>query len=413
MKSTIFAGAALVAVANAQSGPWGQCGGNNWTGSKTCVAGYTCTLNNEWYSQCLPGGNPPAVTTTVVRTTTRTTAAATTVRTTTTRGVTTARTTTTAVAPTTTKPATSNPTGWLWLGVNESGAEFGEKVLPGTYGEHFIFPDANAMGTLINQGYNMFRVAFKMERLAQGSITNNFNAAYAQNLTNTINAITSRGATAVLDPHNYGRYNDVVVTDAAAFGVFWKNLATLFKDNNKVIFDTNNEYWGMPQANVLALNQAAINAIRSTGATQWIFVEGNNWSGAWSWVDINDSMKQLTDPENKLIYEMHQYLDADSSGTNENCVSTTIGVERVVAATKWLRDNGKIGVLGEFAGGPNPTCQAAVKGLLDYLKTNSDVWKGALWWGGGPWWDKYMFSFEPPSGTGYTNYNQLLLNYKP
>ncbi|KAI8618490.1 hypothetical protein BC830DRAFT_1108550 [Chytriomyces sp. MP71] len=31
---------------------WGQCGGNNWTGPKCCVDS-TCTLNNEWYSQCL------------------------------------------------------------------------------------------------------------------------------------------------------------------------------------------------------------------------------------------------------------------------------------------------------------------------------------------------------------------------
>lgn len=69
MKTSIIAGAALAAVANAQSGAWGQCGGNNWTGPKTCISGYTCTFNNDWYSQCLPGGNGnPATTTTVART---------------------------------------------------------------------------------------------------------------------------------------------------------------------------------------------------------------------------------------------------------------------------------------------------------------------------------------------------------
>jgi Cellulase (glycosyl hydrolase family 5). len=36
---------------------------------------------------------------------------------------------------------------------------------------------------------------------------------------------------------------------------------------------------------VLPLNQAAIDGIRAAGATlQLIFVEGNSWTGAWTWV---------------------------------------------------------------------------------------------------------------------------------
>ncbi|RXW18114.1 hypothetical protein EST38_g7736 [Candolleomyces aberdarensis] len=31
---------------------YGQCGGNGWTGSTTCVAGSTCVKLNDWYSQC-------------------------------------------------------------------------------------------------------------------------------------------------------------------------------------------------------------------------------------------------------------------------------------------------------------------------------------------------------------------------
>lgn len=33
---------------------YGQCGGTGWTGSTTCVSGYTCTYSNAYYSQCLP-----------------------------------------------------------------------------------------------------------------------------------------------------------------------------------------------------------------------------------------------------------------------------------------------------------------------------------------------------------------------
>jgi endoglucanase len=166
---------------------------------------------------------------------------------------------------------------------------------------------------------------------------------------------------------------------------------------------TDNEYHDMDQELVVKLNQAAIDGIRAAGAkSQHIFVEGNAWSGAWSWVDVNDSMKDLTDPEDKLVYEMHQYLDTDSSGTHPECVSTTIGKERVTAATKWLKDNKKVGVIGEFAGGVNDDCKKAITGMLDYMGENSDVWLGALWWAAGPWWADYMYSIEPPTGPAYT-----------
>jgi len=62
-------------------------------------------------------------------------------------------------------------------------------------------------------------------------------------------------------------------------------VAKLFANNDKVVFDTNNEYHDMDQNLVVRLNQAAIDGIRAAGATsQYIFVEGNSWSGAWTWV---------------------------------------------------------------------------------------------------------------------------------
>lgn len=63
--------------------------------------------------------------------------------------------------------------------------------------------------------------------------------------------------------------------------------------------------------------------------------------------------------------------DTDGSGTSPNCVSATIGSERLVAATEWLRDNKKIGLLGEFAGGVNAQCQAAITDMLKYMNDNS------------------------------------------
>lgn len=168
----------------------------------------------------------------------------------------------------------------------------------------------------------------------------------------------------------------------------------------------------MDQTLVLNLNQAAINGIRAAGAkTQYIFVEGNAYSGAWSWTDNNSNLKALTDPQDKIVYEMHQYLDSDSSGTSETCVSSTIGKERLTSATEWLKNNNKKGFIGEFAGGVNSDCETAVKGMLSYMSDNSDVWMGAEWWSAGPWWGDYMYSLEPTDGPAYETYLPILKEY--
>ena len=50
---------------------------------------------------------------------------------------------------------------------------------------------------------------------------------------------------------------------------------------------------------------------------------------------------------------MHQYLDTDGSGTSATCVSSTIGVQRLQAATSWLQANNLKGFLGEMGAGSN------------------------------------------------------------
>lgn len=175
-----------------------------------------------------------------------------------------------------------------------------------------------------------------------------------------------------------------------------------------------NEFHDEDQTLVLDLNQAAITAIRATGATtQYIFVEGNSYTGAWTWTTTNTNLVNLTDPNDRLIYEMHQYLDSDGSGTSSTCVSSTIGAERIADATTWLKENGKQAVLGEFAGGANSVCEEAVTGMLDAMVDASDVWLGGMWWSAGPWWGDYIFSLEPDDGIAYEYYLGVLEGYTP
>ncbi|PLB33869.1 putative endoglucanase [Aspergillus candidus] len=297
---------------------------------------------------------------------------------------------------------------FVWFGSNESGAEFGQNNLPGLLGKDYIWPSASTIG----EGMNIFRVAFMMERLVPTTMTGTADATYMGDLKKAFKAITDLGAYALIDPHNFGRYYGNIITSTSDFAAFWTTVAKEFASNDHVIFDTNNEYHDMDQTLVLNLNQAAVNAIRAAGAiNQYVFVEGNSWSGAWTWPAINDNLKTLTDPSDLLVYEMHQYLDSDGSGTSPTCVSSTIGAERIAAATSWLREHNKRGFLGEFAGGANDVCKRAVVGMLDSLVANADVWMGAAWWAAGPWWGDYMFNLEPPTGTGFAYYMDTLKGY--
>ncbi|CCX05395.1 Similar to Probable endo-beta-1,4-glucanase B; acc. no. Q96WQ8 [Pyronema omphalodes CBS 100304] len=364
----ILALATLAPLVAAQQSAYGQCGGTGYTGSTTCVSGYSCTKINEYYSQCTPG---------------------------------TVSTTSASSSPSNAAGCSGTLTKFKYFGVNEAGAEFGTAV-PGQLGKDYTWPTTTSIDYFLGKGFNTFRVGFMMERLTppSGGLTGAFNATYLASLKQTASYITSHGGYAVLDPHNYGRYNGAIMSSAANFGTWCKNLASQFASDSKIIFDTNNEYHDMDQQLVFDLNQACINGIRAAGAkSQLILVEGNSWTGAWTWVSSGNaaSLINLKDPNNNMAYEMHQYLDSDGSGTSATCVSSTIGAERLAAATAWLKANGKKGFLGEIGGGSNDACINAVKGALCSMQ-QSGVWIGALWWAAGPWWADYFQSIEPPNG---------------
>ncbi|KAF7868759.1 uncharacterized protein EAF02_009495 [Botrytis sinoallii] len=302
-----------------------------------------------------------------------------------------------------------------WIGASESGAEFGQTNLPGVVEKDYTFPNTTAIQTLIDGGMNIFRVPFLLERMAQSSITADLDATYLASYKEVIDYITAAGASAVMEAHNYGRYDSAIITSTSDFGGFWGKLATKFADNSKVIFDCNNEFHDEPTATIYAeLNQACVTAIRGAGAkSQYIFVEGTSYTGAWTWVSSGNSVSMLniTDPEDKLVYEFHQYLDSDGSGTSATCVSSTIGAERIADATAWLKTNNLKGVIGEFAGGVNADCESAISGMLDALAADNEHWLGALWWGAGPWWGDYIYAFEPPTGAAYAQYFDTLVSY--
>jgi endoglucanase len=292
-----------------------------------------------------------------------------------------------------------------YAGVNLAGADFGW-TLPGTYGVDYIYPTRAEVDYFAGKGMNTIRLPFMWERL-QRSQMSDLDATELARLDEIVNYATGRGMHVVLDPHNYSRYYGRLVgseVPATALADFWGRLAARYKNNPRVIFGLMNEPREMPTEQWRDNANAAIQAIRATGAINLITVPGNAWSGAWSW-ELNwygtpnaVAMLQIQDPANNYIYEVHQYLDGDSSGTSETCVSETIGAERLASFTNWLRRHGKRGFLGEFGGGRNQTCLNALDGMLHHIHQNGDVWAGWTYWAAGPWWGDYIFTVEPSNG---------------
>ena len=288
-----------------------------------------------------------------------------------------------------------------FTGTNISGGEFchPKPGVPQVYGKDYIYPSVNEFNYFASKGMNVFRVPFRWEVL-QPALMQPLDPADLSRLKAVAASATDRGLIVILDPHNYARYyNDVIggpkVSDAA-FADFWSRLSTEFKNNPRVWFGLMNEPHDMPTADWFNAAQAAVTAIRNTGAKNRILVPGNGWTGAHSWVQSgNDAMLKLTDPANNYIFEAHQYLDHDSSGTHPDVESATIGSERLTAFTDWCRRNHKQALLGEFGAASDSKSKAAVDDMLTFMEKSPDVWLGFTWWSAGAWWGKYMYSIEP------------------
>jgi endoglucanase len=298
-----------------------------------------------------------------------------------------------------------------YTGVNLAGADFGEGNLPGIYNTHYTYPTSAEVDYFLGQGLNTFRLPFRWERLQQ-SLNAPFNAAEFGRLDGFVDYATEQGAYVVLDPHNYARYHGNVVGSGAvphaAFADFWSRLANEYKDNDRVIFGLMNEPNTMPTEQWRDAANAAITAIRNTGATNLVLVPGNAWTGAHSWTQNwygtpnATAMLSIVDPGNNFAFDVHQYLDDNSSGGSSQIVSPTIGQERLVQFTNWLEANNRRGFLGEFAVANSrigtlstQIGDEAIDNMLDYIEAHGDVWLGWTWWAAGPWWGNYMFTLEP------------------
>jgi endoglucanase len=292
-------------------------------------------------------------------------------------------------------------------GVNLSGGEFGTAI-PGTEGIDYRWPTPAMVDYYIARGANTFRVGFEWERI-QAAAGGELAAPYLAGLTALVTYATQHGATVIIEPHNFARYYGNTVGSAAVpnsvFADLWRRMALAFGNNASVAFNLMNEPHDLPTEQWVGAANAAIAAIRAAGAPNWLYVPGNGWTGAYSWAQTGNygtpnavAMLGIQDSLNRVIFEVHQYLDPNSGGITDECVSPTIGSERLAPFIAWLRANNKKGFVGEFAAVNTPACVASLQDMLATMHAASDVLDGWAWWGGGQWPADYHFSLEPVNG---------------
>ena len=305
-------------------------------------------------------------------------------------------------------------------GVNITGAEWEWKstVVP-KEGTDYLFISQQDADYIASKGFNFGRFLFSWELLQPALNGALDTASYGTTLKSRVDYLTNTKKLYIMvEPHgasspNFIRYKGNLVGSSAvpisAFADFWKRMALLYKDNPRVIFGLGNEPNNMSTVVWYQAAQAAITAIRSTGATNFIMVEGNGWSQPDSWNDnwydtattkVSNAVgwSTLHDPLNNTIVSVHSYFDTDGGGGTDAIVSTDILAKRLQTVVTWARSKGLKVHLSEFgANAATAGAQTAVDTTCKFLQANSDVIIGWSWWAYGPpsWWGGYRFTLCP------------------
>lgn len=224
------------------------------------------------------------------------------------------------------------------------------------------------------------------------------------------------GATCVIDIHNYARWDDTIIGQGgptnAQFASLWTQLATKYKDVSKVAFGIMNEPHDLNIVMWAETVQAAVTAIRQAGATtQMILLPGTNFTCAVTFISTGSAsslmnVTNLDGTTTNLVFDVHQYLDFDNSGTHDTCaVNNTVGFATLAT---WLRSNGRQAIIGETGAGGTDSCLEDFCAQNAVINANGDVFIAFIGWAAGSFATTYVLSMTPTKASnGKWTDNQL------
>ncbi|KAL8812093.1 MAG: hypothetical protein Q9200_001297 [Gallowayella weberi] len=234
------------------------------------------------------------------------------------------------------------------------------------------------------------------------------NAANMKQYDALVKACLATGSLCIIDIHNYARWDGQIIGQGGPadeeFADLWSQLATQYKNAPKVAMGIVNEPHEVPDIKRWAQTcQTVVNAIRKAGASDhYILLPGNGYTSAGSFVSSGSAaalqtVKDADGSTEKLIFEVHKYLDSDNSGTNTECISNNI--DAFADLTTFLKTNKRQALLAETGGGSqDSSCLKNICELLGYLNQNGDVYLGYLGWGAGSFDATYKLALTPTEG---------------
>jgi endoglucanase len=311
-----------------------------------------------------------------------------------------------APAPVVTAPVVSDGSGIDLVGVNFGSGVFDPGTVPGIYNKGYTYADESYYKRHADLGFKLVRLGFLWERI-QPKLGTELNAAELGRIKQSLDYAQKHGIKVILDMHNYYRYYGKVINSPevprAQFAETWRKIAVELSRHPALYgyglmnepYNTGNNMW--PQT-----AQAAGQAIRKIDSSKWIMIAGDRYSSAFHWQKYNTQLINdpwMRDPKNNLVYEAHQYLDFDYSGTYNKRAETfapMLGVERVKPWVEWLKKNKLRGYIGEH-GIPDfsPSAVVATDNLLAYLNENCIP---STYWAAGPRWGENIMSLDVRSG---------------
>lgn len=247
------------------------------------------------------------------------------------------------------------------LGITLSGGELGEYQVPGNLNEHYAYPIEEELTYFQQKGFKVITLPFRWERV-QKLLSGELDFSEIAALRKVVAWAARRDIQVILSMHNAGRYRkngiDYIVGGNAVsrndFSNVWNRLANAFAGYPNIFgFDILSEPHDMQAFDWFTTAQQAIYAIRESDRRNAIIIAGNNYAASESWMEYSDQLKNLKDPQDKIIYKAHCFFDHDFTGKylfsyDQNQANDSVGIIRVMPFVQWLKQNNKRGIIGEF-----------------------------------------------------------------
>mmetsp|Transcript_49430 Transcript_49430/g.152491 ORF Transcript_49430/g.152491 Transcript_49430/m.152491 type:complete len:506 (-) Transcript_49430:76-1593(-) len=310
------------------------------------------------------------------------------------------------------RPNYDKQTGMWCVGINAVG--FDLDATSGRHG-HYSKPSQEQIQYMHDQGANCFRLPITWERLQYNLGDGSLNPV--DGVTATVDFITQTlGDYVIIDPHNNNQGLQFNGVDAKKwqFVNLWRAIAQQWGGNAKAIFGLYNEpryghengVDGYFDPDALDRDgamierwrqwmQESIDAIRGLGSSNLILVPGlhwtssRDWSGSYWWGETlhgvpnagNTRLAALTDPQNNIAYDVHQYMDPKFTGEERGCgghdhsywggEGADWGLQQTI---QWAWDHSKKLMMTEIGSWPTDTASDAdckVK-MSNYLQSMAD-----------------------------------------